>query len=150
VRNGKEFAELTRGHFCLTRCAFAAAAAAAAAAALVLFAPSFATMAVWETVEAVEHHVEALDDETRDVLQPVLHRLVRLRGLHESTLPQEQQLRRTHVALLSELRLYAEKLRAIHFHAQTAAMGEAALGALPADEHQFLASLQRLLGRRKS
>ena len=105
-------------------------------------------MAVWETVEAVERHVEALDAETRDVLQPVLHRLVRLRGLHESTLPQEQQLRRTHVALLSELRLYAEKLRAIHFHAQTASMGEAALGALPADEHQFLASLQRLLARR--
>ena len=87
-------------------------------------------MAVWETVEAVERHVEALDAETRDVLQPVLHRLVRLRGLHESTLPQEQQLRRTHVALVSEQRLYAEKLRAIHFHAQTAAMGEAALGAL--------------------
>ena len=91
----------------------AAAAAAAAAAALVLFAPSFATMAVWATVEAVERHVEALDAETRDVLQPVLHQLVRLRGLHESTLPQEQQLRRTHVALLSEMRLYAEKLRAI-------------------------------------
>ena len=48
------------------------------------------------------------------------------------------------------MRLYAEKLRAIHFHAQTAAMGEAALGALPADEHQFLASLQRLLAKRKS
>ena len=105
-------------------------------------------MAVWATVEAVERHVEALDAETRDVLQPVLHRLVRLRGLHESTLPQEQQLRRTHVALLSEQRLYSEKLRAIHFHAQTAAMGEAA-GALPADEHQFLASLQRLLARRR-
>ena len=105
-------------------------------------------MAVWATVEAVERHVEALDAETRDVLQPVLHQLVRLRGLHESTLPQEQQLRRTHVALLSEQRLYAEKLRAIQFHAQTAAMGEAALGALPADEHQFLASLQRLLARR--
>ena len=107
-------------------------------------------MAVWETVEAVERHVEALDVETRDVLQPVLHRLVRLRGLHESTLPQEQQLRRTHVALLNEQRLYGEKLRAIHFHAQTASMGEAALGALPADEHQFLASLQRLLARRRN
>lgn len=106
-------------------------------------------MAVWETVEAVKRHVEALDAETRDVLQPVLHQLVRLRGLHESTLPQEQKLRRTHVALIAEQRLYAEKLRAIHFHAQTAATGEAALGALPADEHQFLASLQRLLARRK-
>jgi len=100
----------------------------------------FSQEALWRVVDEVAENVGTLSEPDADALRGPAEKIQRLRDLHSSCAPQESALRETHLALLTEHCLFADKLLqvrrycAVHLQDPT----------LPQEDRRFLLSLQQL------
>ena len=96
--------------------------------------------ALWRVVDEVAENVGTLSEPDAEALRGPAEKIQRLRDLHSSCMPQERQLRATHLALLTEHYLCSDKLLQLRRYCAVNLQDPA----LPEADRQFLLSLQQL------
>ena len=96
--------------------------------------------ALWRVVDEVADNVGTLSEHDAGALRGPVEKIERLRDLHTSCTPHERQLRATHLALLTEHYLFADKLLQVRRYCAAHLQDPA----LPEADRRFLLSLQQL------
>ena len=100
----------------------------------------FSQEALWRVVDEVADNVSTLSEPDAEALRGPAEKIQRLRDLHTSCTPHERQLRASHLALLTEHYLVADKLLQIRRYCAVHLQDPA----LPEADRQFLLRLQQL------
>ena len=96
--------------------------------------------ALWRLVDEILGQVDTLSVDETEHLRAPSEKLLRLRELHASCALHERQLRVTHLALLTEHAMYADRLLQLRRYC-AARLQDASL---PAAERSFVASMAQL------